>query len=167
MGQRANLVAWIARLVLLLLVLLTVWLRVAASRPQDSGPILDRTRTVLLQGGFTVSPVQYHKWLGGKVKQQGYLLAGRPGCQQPIAITPYPVDASPTQPAWDDLFVYGDWQDRQPPRWRLLAEAAKRQGVNMLQFRSGASSSLILLVVSDPTACLTLGSPDWRAIWDG
>lgn len=166
MGERGALKLWAMRAILFVVVALTALVRLQIALGQQRPPFLDSVRRELAASQFSVGPVKYHEWFGGKVKQVPYIVATHIGCRGAISLTPYEIKSAPTNLDRDDLIVIGDWQGHQPSRWRIIFEAARLEGREILRRNGGSISSRMLLIASDPSACLTFGQPDWVRIWD-
>jgi hypothetical protein len=157
--------AWPVRAGMLALLVL-IGLRGADRVGGAPRPPLAAAARVLDQAGFRVRRVTARTWGDRAIPGDTFLLASHPLCNAAVEIRQASI-ANLNDPAMLAVrgimpsFAYGTWSGAAPSRLRLLAETAR------LQLRYAIGPGLVappdsrLLVIIDPSACLTIAAPDW------
>ena len=172
MGQRARLTAWPARIAFAAMIVVAAVLRLDGAPDAQAGQesLLVPARTVLTAAGYSVDPLRRRSFLGGVIKTDYFLDARHPGCAAGVTVRVMRIADKPEPPppgAVAPLFVFGSWTGAHESRPRILLEAARLQALATLRLGRGVRPVPALLIVTDPSACLAIATPEWGRIWVG
>jgi hypothetical protein len=157
---------WALRIVLATLVFAGAAVQLSATHPNAAGTLAD-VRTVLTQAGYRVDGSR-QSWLDGRIRGRSWLIARHPACRQTIVVKLVELDAPPpVGGAVPQFFVYDAYESGFPSRLTILGIALKLELRTILSFGRLPRPPRAMLAITDPSACLSLASPDWRLIWRG
>ena len=130
-------------------------------------PFQRSIETILVQSGFHVT-LSSQSWNNGEIVGATSFVARHGECREPIIVTPTglmtPLEESVDSSLW---YVYGPVQEHSPSRLSLVRELAWLELRWALSFGRTLRPPRTMLRVVDPSACLSLTSPQWPLIWRG
>jgi hypothetical protein len=171
MRRSSNLAAWALRLAFLGLILTACLVQFGERTKAYESDITGLSRQVLERAGYRVETGQ-QTWLKGRVVGRAWLKGSHPLCAASVMIWSLPTSGALNQsipgPAGaPSSYIYGDWSGLSADRLAILEQTALMHAHFLLSLGRGQKPPAALLVVSDPSGCLALVTPQWRKIWYG
>ena len=156
---------WALRLFLLGLVAM-IPLRLAGEAAGNPSALEDRTRQVFEQAGYHTRILRPRD----AADHRSVTVARSPDCAADVVISGVTIagmmdDDLQANGGAAPVYAFGDWSGTSVSRVRLVIEVIKLRLRNAITFGRTPWASPVVLVLSDPSACLAIAQPDLARIW--